>query len=64
MNPQGINRLCQKIAKDEMLFEKYRTALKRDKYEIDIDGFLYFTDVKDPYWSAQVHQGRSISYSS
>ena len=38
MNPQGINRPCQKIAKDEMLFEKYRIALKRDKDAIDIDG--------------------------
>ena len=38
MNPQGINRPCQKIAKYEMLFEKYRIALKRDKDAIDIDG--------------------------
>ena len=38
MNPQGINRSCQKIAKDEILFEKYRIALKRDKDAIDIDG--------------------------
>ena len=38
MNPQGINRPCQKIAKDELLFEKYRIALKQDKDAIDIDG--------------------------
>ena len=38
MNPQGINRPCQNIAKDEMLFEKYRIALKRDKDSIDTDG--------------------------
>ena len=38
MNPQGINRPCQNIAKDKMLFEIYRIALKRDKDAIDIDG--------------------------
>ena len=38
INPQGINRPCQKIAKDEMLFEKYRIDLKQDKDAIDIDG--------------------------
>ena len=38
MNPLGINRPCLKITKDELLFEKYRIALKRDKYAIDIDG--------------------------
>ena len=37
-NPQGINRPGQKIAKYEMLFEKYRISLKRDKDAIDIDG--------------------------
>ena len=42
MNPQGINRPCQKIAKDEMLFEKYRIALKREKDAIDIDGNYAF----------------------
>ena len=26
------------IAKNEVLFEQYRIALKRDKYAIDIDG--------------------------
>ena len=38
MNPLGIYRPCLKIAKDELLFEKYRIALKRDKDAIDIDG--------------------------
>ena len=38
MNPLGIDRPCLKIAKDELLFEKYRIALKRDKDAIDIDG--------------------------
>ena len=45
INPRGINRPCQNIAKDEMLFEKYRIALKRDKYAIDIDG----NDALDSY---------------
>ena len=30
-NPVGINQPCIKIAKNEVLFEKYRMALKRDK---------------------------------
>ena len=30
-NPVGINLLCIKIAENEVLFEKYRMALKRDK---------------------------------
>ena len=38
MNPLGTNRPCLKIAKDELLYEKYRIALKRDKDAIDIDG--------------------------
>ena len=38
MNPLGIDRPCLKIAKDELLFGKYRIALKRDKDAIDIDG--------------------------
>ena len=38
MNPLGIDRPCLKIANNELLFEKYRIALKRDKDEIDIDG--------------------------
>ena len=38
MNPLIIDRPCLKIASNELLFEKYRIALKRDKYAIDIDG--------------------------
>ena len=38
MNPLGIDRPCLNIAKDELLFKKYRIALKRDKDAIDIDG--------------------------
>ena len=38
MNPLGIDQPCFTIAKNEVLFEKYRIALKRDKYAIDIDG--------------------------
>ena len=38
INSLGIDRPCLKIAKDELLFEKYRIALKRDKDAIDIDG--------------------------
>ena len=38
MNPLGIDRPCLKIAKYELLFEKFRIALKRDKDAIDIDG--------------------------
>ena len=38
MNPLGIDQPCLTIANNEVLFEKYRIALKRDKYEIDIDG--------------------------
>ena len=38
MNPLGIDRPCLKIAKDELLFEKYRISLKRDKDVLDIDG--------------------------
>ena len=38
MNPLGINRPCLEIAINELLFEKYRVALKRDKDAIDIDG--------------------------
>ena len=38
MNPLGINQPCLTIANNELLFEKYRIALKRDKYAIDIDG--------------------------
>ena len=38
INPLGIKQPCLTIAKNEVLFEKYRIALKRDKDEIDIDG--------------------------
>ena len=37
-NPLGIKRPCIMIAKNEVLFEQYRSALKRNKYEIDIEG--------------------------
>ena len=37
MNPFGIDEPCLKIASNELLFEKYRIALKRDKYAIDFD---------------------------
>ena len=37
-NPVEINRPCIKIAENEMLFGKYRMALKRDKYTIEIQG--------------------------
>ena len=37
MNPLGIDQPCLTIANNEVLFEKYRIALKRDKDAIDID---------------------------
>ena len=37
-NPLGIKQPCIMIAKNEVLFEQYRIALKQDKYEIDIEG--------------------------
>ena len=37
MNLLGIDRPCLKIANNELLFEKYRIALKRDKDAIDIE---------------------------
>ena len=39
INPLGIDQPCLKIASNELLFEKYRISLKRDKYSIDIDGY-------------------------
>ena len=36
VNPIGIHRPCIKIEKSELLFEKYRMALKRDKDAIEI----------------------------
>ena len=38
MNPLGIKQPCLMIAKNEVLFEQYIIALKRDKYAIGIDG--------------------------
>ena len=36
MNPFNIGKPCIKIANSELLFEQYRTALNRDKYEIEV----------------------------
>ena len=36
MNPFDISKPCIKIAKSEVLFEKYRMALNREKYEIEV----------------------------
>ena len=38
MNQLGIDQPCLMIANNEVLFEKYRIALKREKYAIGIDG--------------------------
>ena len=38
MNPLVIKQPCLTIAKNEVLFEQYIIALKRDKDAIDIDG--------------------------
>ena len=38
MNTLGIKQPCIMIAKNEVLFEQYRTAFKREKDAIDIDG--------------------------
>ena len=37
-NPMVIDRPCIKVANNEVLFEKYRMALKRDKDAIEIQG--------------------------
>ena len=37
-NPLGIKQPCIMIAKNELLFEQYRIALKRYKGAIDIEG--------------------------
>ena len=37
-NQVGINQPCIMIANNEVLFEKYRMALKRDKDAIEIQG--------------------------
>ena len=36
INPIGIDKPCINIAKSELLFGKYRMALKRDKDAIEI----------------------------
>ena len=36
MNPFVIHEPCIKIANNELLFEQYRMALNRDKYDIDV----------------------------
>ena len=38
INTLRINQPCLTIANNEVLFEKYRIALKRDKDAIDTDG--------------------------
>ena len=38
MNPLGIDQPCLMIANNEVLFEKYRIAIKQDKDTIDING--------------------------
>ena len=38
MNPLGIKQPCIIIAKNEVLFEQYRIALKQDKDAIYIEG--------------------------
>ena len=36
MNPFEIGRPCIIISSRELLFEQYRMALKRDKYDIEV----------------------------
>ena len=36
MNSFDISKPCINIAKSEFLFEKYRMALKRGKYDIEV----------------------------
>ena len=38
MNPLGIDQPCLTIANNEVLFEKYRISLKREKDAIGIYG--------------------------
>ena len=38
INPLGIKQPCIIIAKNEVLFEQYRIAIKRGKDAIDIEG--------------------------
>ena len=35
-NPLDIDKPCINIANSELLFEQYRMALKRDKYDIEV----------------------------
>ena len=35
-NPFGIHEPCIKILKNELIFEQYRMALNRDKYEVEV----------------------------
>ena len=37
-NPLGLKKPCIMIAKNELFFEQYRIAPKRDKDAIDIEG--------------------------
>ena len=46
MNPLLIDQPCLKIVNNELLFERYRIALKRGKDAIDIDG----DDAIDSHW--------------
>ena len=46
INPILINKPCIKIAKNKLLFEKYRMALKRDKDAIEIQ--KYDTIMRNP----------------
>ena len=36
INPFGIHEPCINIAKNELLFEKFRMTLNRDKYDIEV----------------------------
>ena len=36
MNPFGIHEPCIKISNNELIFEQYRTALNREKHEIEV----------------------------
>ena len=36
MNPFGIHEPCIKIAKNKLIFEKYRMDLNQDKYDIEV----------------------------
>ena len=39
MNPFDIRVPCIKIANSELLFEQYRMALNRDKYDIEVRNY-------------------------